>query len=166
MIRFLLGFFDHVAAERRIRVLAGALAATQRELADLRAEYARAQQRITNADTALMRERTERSSVRPRLTDAQRAALVDMTNVARLHSIGLTDPSELSIEFLPETSPGRGRDIRVWWADSDHVFMGQLDVYGNGSGALGEVDWVCDDASENQGCAVCEEADAEVADRV
>lgn len=155
MIAVLLGFFDHVAAERRIRVLAAALAANQRELADVRAEIARERQRVANADLQLMRERAQRSSSPAQATRSQRDAFHDALIRAHAHGADTTSPADLHVCVLPEISPGRGHDLVGYWVDEAHVMVAGVDRHGNYRMMLGEVDWIHNDSDEDAVCGTC-----------
>lgn len=166
MIALLLRLADLTAAHRRIRQLTAELATAQQDLTNTRASLSRVADECAERDKALSRLRTERSSsVRP-LTRQQRAALAHLVDTAERHNLDVPEPHDLDIAFLPEVSPGRGHDIRVWWCDGEHVLAGQLDVYGHGHVALGDVTWVCNDGDEDSTCPVCHPVEdrAEVAD--
>lgn len=66
-----------------------------------------------------------------------------------------------SVEYHPETRPGRGHDITAWARTDDHITNQFLDPYGNGSLTISEARIVHNDADEthidvNGNCA-CED---------
>lgn len=92
------------------------------------------------------------------LTDRQEAALDRLVAFARRHDVDIRDRHWLSIAFEPESRPGRGHDIVVSYADSDHVISARIDVYGHGTTSLGAVEWM-HDGSEEHTCTICPEGD-------
>lgn len=155
MIAFLLGFFDHVAAERRIRVLAGALDRSQRDLAAFRADLARALDRNTEQAKLLDQVRGERSSSPAQATRNQRNAFTDALVRARAHGADTNSPADLHVCVLPETSPGRGHELVGYWADESHVMIAGVDRHGNYRMMLGEVEWIHNDSDEDLACLTC-----------
>ena len=158
MIALLLRLADLTASHHRIRLLSAELATVQRDLANARAQLSRALDECAERDKALARAVTERTGSRRYLTNAQNCALIDLLATATDHGLALAERDELSIEFMPEVSPGRGHDIRVWWCDSERVLAAQFDVHGRGHVAMGDVTWVCNGADEDSACPVCHPA--------
>lgn len=93
----------------------------------------------------------------PTMTDRQKAAWPKAVDEARAHGadVDADAPWSWTFEWREESRPGRGRDLNAIYADSDHVVQIVLDVYGNGSVSVGEVDWIHSSADETCECEVC-----------
>jgi len=82
-----------------------------------------------------------------RLTEKQQAALDDA--IERVEKITGSNLRDWSIEYKPETRPGRGHDIVAWSADSDYIANQYLDPYGNGPLIVCSIDVIHNDAEED-----------------
>lgn len=99
----------------------------------------------------------------PPLTEKQQARLDEwMVAMERLFGMPI-HRHYLSWTVESESRPGRGHDVQVMIADSDHVaFMG-MDPYGNVYEAVGEVTMLHNSADEECPCKGCEaEREAEL----
>ncbi|WP_159080788.1 hypothetical protein [Nocardia suismassiliense] len=94
------------------------------------------------------------------LTPAQNRALDDLLTLAQKHAVEIRSRSQLTITRQPETRPGRGHDLEIFYADSDHVITDIIDVYGASRPNIGVVDWThlgSDDGGAHD-CQTCDHA--------
>lgn len=88
-----------------------------------------------------------------RLTERQRARISQIIDeVVIVHDVELFRANEITFRFQDEVRPGRGRGVSFMFADSDHIVTGDLDVYGNGPMAVGDVTWTHSDAGDACQC--------------
>lgn len=92
-----------------------------------------------------------------KLTERQEKSLDEALKDARdIYGAEEAKRDKVSISYRPQVREGRGWDIDYFYADGDHVVTGFLDVYGNGSHAVGRADWI-HSGSEDCDCEPCVE---------
>ncbi|WP_280447838.1 hypothetical protein [Nocardia cyriacigeorgica] len=96
----------------------------------------------------------------PSLTRRQIGALDRIAKFARAHDVDLR-VDQLRIHYHPETRPGRGHDIEVFYSDGENAIGAYIDVYGNGEPAIASVNWIHNGGDEQRNpCGVCEAPNA------
>lgn len=94
------------------------------------------------------------------LTRRQISALDRIVEFAHTHDVDLS-VDQLRIHYHPETRPGRGHDIEVFYSDGENAIGAYIDVYGNGEPAIASVDWIHNGGDEERNpCGICEARDA------
>jgi hypothetical protein len=93
------------------------------------------------------------------LTQKQETALDDA--LVRVEAMTGSEMRDWSIEYKPETRPGRGHDIIAWTADSDYMANQYMDPYGNGTLVIARTEVIHNDADEDhfddEGNCECEQ---------
>ena len=60
-----------------------------------------------------------------------------------------------TVEWVPESRPGRGCDLNAIWTDGEHFVQIMMDVYGRASVSVASLDWLHADADEDCPCDNC-----------
>jgi hypothetical protein len=97
----------------------------------------------------------------PQPTDRQLAALTDLVSEAqKVYSVECPRWGHFNgwvTTFADEVRPGRGHDLSAVYVDSDHIVQIMVDVYGNGSLSVGDVDWIHNSSDEDCRCDPCQD---------
>lgn len=97
----------------------------------------------------------------PEMTERQAKAWAEFVAEAQTYVSTSTIPVDYrswdwATRWQDEVRPGRGQDMSAVWHDGEYVVQILCDVYGNGSVAVGETNWLHNGADEECDCERCE----------
>lgn len=97
-------------------------------------------------------------------TERQLKALPEFVQRAKdagAHTIETPDVTHAStfwswtFVWREESRPGRGQDLDAFFNDGEFFVQITLDVYGNGSVSVAELNWIHGDSDEECDCPLC-----------
>ena len=95
------------------------------------------------------------------LTSRQAAELHRIVrNVQEHFNVQIRGVEDFNIHYEEESRPGRGHQIRIDYIDSDHAVTGYMDVYGDTSLSVANVDFIHNSGDEECDCTLCAEVAA------